>query len=276
MSLVRLRGATLGYARHGTQGDPTVLVHGPWSDRQGFGPLVDPLARSLQLLVYDRRGYGESSGAEHGAAVGDDADDLAALLETLDFFPVHLVAHSSAAAIAVRLALDRPELVRSLVLHEPPFVGLLLGSPATEAEGAHLLAHLETIRELVRGHETQRAARRVVETFDLDPGAWERLTPDERHGLEVRAARWSGELTDPAVTRPDREALHDVWVPVLLTRGTFSPPFLGRILDVLAENLPNATLQQLTGVGYAPERDRPLEYVGQLLTFLLERNVPST
>ena len=70
----------------------------------------------------------------------DDAGDLAQLLESLDLYPVHVVAHSYGGAVALRLALDRSEMVRSLALHEPPFVGLLEEDPATAPEAERLWA----------------------------------------------------------------------------------------------------------------------------------------
>ena len=49
-----------------------------------------------------------------------DADDLAALIRKLKLAPAHIVGVSYGAYVALFLAARHPELVRSLVLSEPP------------------------------------------------------------------------------------------------------------------------------------------------------------
>jgi pimeloyl-ACP methyl ester carboxylesterase len=57
--------------------------------------------------------------------VRDDVADLAALLEELPHAPAHVVGNSFGASIVLRLAAARPDLFRSLIVHEPPLLGLL-------------------------------------------------------------------------------------------------------------------------------------------------------
>src|SRR5208282_5850182 len=122
------------------QGDPTVLVHGSLVDRTSWRGVRRGLAQSLTVLAYDRRGHGESTGPVRIHPVRDDASDLAELLESIDLYPAHVIAHSYGGAVALRLAFERPEMVRSLLLHEPPFVGLLEDDPATAPEAERLWA----------------------------------------------------------------------------------------------------------------------------------------
>lgn len=275
MPAIELSHARLRYDLQG-EGDPTVLVHGSLVDRTTWGAVRPGLEQSLSVLVYDRRGHGESTGPLRQHPVRDDTRDLAELLEALNFFPVHVVAHSYAGAVALRLAVDRPELVRSLVLHEPPFVGLLEDDPATAPEAERLLTGTDAIRALVREGRKEDAAREIVNAFSVEPGAWDRLRPEARTGLLRHVDRWAEELADPEATKPDRTVLSELLLPVLLTTGERSPPFLHRTVARLAESLRNVTICTLPGVGHSPHLTSPDQFIALLHGFLVERNVPTT
>ncbi len=266
----------LAYERFGASGDPTVLVHGSLVDRHSWDQVAPLLAQSLEVVTYDRRGHGESAPLPRPHPVADDAADLAGLLESLDLYPAHVIAHSYAGAVALRLAQDRPEMVRSLSLHEPPFVGLLLADPATAAEGEAMVAGAAQLRAMIARGEKLAAAREVVGIFSTEPGAWDRLPPSARATFARSVDRWAEEFGDPAAVAPDLDALRELLLPVLLTVGELSPRFLHRIARDLAPRLRNAQLVQIPDAGHAPHMTRPHQYVGLLSTFLLERNVPVT
>ena len=276
MPTVTAGSAELYYELTGSTGDPVVLVHGSWVDHHTFDALVPPLSQYLQLLTYDRRGHGRSLGPSRSRPVRDDAGDLAALLESIDFYPVHLVAHSYGGAVALRLAADRPEMVRSLSVHEVPFAGLLLDDPATAIEAEEILARVRTFQGQVRAGDPEGAARGITDAFSLVPGAWARLRPAVRSVLLRHADRWCEEFDDPEAIRPEPRDLADLLLPVLLTQGDLSPPFLHRINAALARSMRNVLVRTLSECGHVPQVTQPLQYAGLLGNFLLERNVPVT
>jgi pimeloyl-ACP methyl ester carboxylesterase len=276
MPTVRVRGGDLGYDLTGTGGDPVVLVHGSYVDRHNWDPVVPGLSQAMHVLAYDRRGYGQSPLLPRTSPVRDDAEDLAALLAELDHFPAHVIAHSYGGAVALRLAIDRPEMVRSLSIHEVPFVGLLEDDPTTAPEAERLEAGVVAMRTLIRSGHPESAAEQLVEQFNTEPGAWGRMPPAARAMFVRNADRWADEYGDPAALRPDVVAVHDLLIPVLLTEGSLSPPFLRRITQELDRRLRNSTLQEIPDAGHAPHISRTDQYVGLLVSFLLERNVPVT
>jgi pimeloyl-ACP methyl ester carboxylesterase len=275
MPILSLAGASIRYDLSG-RGDPTVLIHGSLADRTSWEPVRNRLLPSLHVLLYDRRSHGESTGPARPHPVRDDASDLAQLLEALDLFPVHLVAHSYGSAVALRLALDRPEMVRSLLLHEPPFFALLEDDPATAPEAERLYAETRRTQSLARtGHE-EAAARAIAETLSAEEGTWNSLEPEVRQNLLRYVEQWTEEIGDPEATRPDRTALAEILIPVLATTGEASPPFLHRITALLAEAMRNAHLRTLPRVGHVPHRSDPDEFVALVHGFLVEREVPFT
>jgi non-heme chloroperoxidase len=84
----------LYYEDHGS-GRPVVLIHGyPLSGRAWDRQVPVLLDAGRRVITYDRRGFGKSSQPTTGYDYDTFADDLHALLETLDLRDVTLVGHS--------------------------------------------------------------------------------------------------------------------------------------------------------------------------------------
>jgi pimeloyl-ACP methyl ester carboxylesterase len=265
-------GVRLAYERSVGSGDPVAIVPGAWGDHRGWGRTARGLAGvGLDVLVYDRRGRGESAGPSKVRAVREDASDLARLLEGVDLRPVHLLAGGTSAGIALRLAFDRPELVRSVILHDPPFLDLL-GSPSEEAA---LRGAYRALAETGPSDPT-RAARAYLSLTDADARAWDDLAPSDQEEATLNATRWGPDLTDPETFRADREALPLLGTPVLVTTGEHSAPFFARGVEELTRHVPVITAITIPEAGDLPQLTEGDRYVGVLTTFLLERNVPST
>ncbi|MCI4339401.1 MAG: alpha/beta hydrolase [Thermoplasmata archaeon] len=271
-----VRGIPLAYEVHGVSGDPVVLVHGSLADRRSWDQVVPGLSQSMEVVTYDRRGHGDSGTAPRPHPVSDDAADLAALLEELNVFPAHVVAHSYGGAVALRLASERPEMVRSVAIHEPPFIGLLADDPTTESEGQELLDGARRLQEMIRAGQRTRAAELLVGMYSDQRGAWDRLPTEAQQSVVRSLYLWSEEFNDPAARAPDRAASRELMLPALLTVGSESPGFLHDIARELGGLLRNSQVLEIPGAGSVPQIVRPHQYNGILVTFLLERNVPGS
>jgi pimeloyl-ACP methyl ester carboxylesterase len=97
-------------------GDTVVLLHGGLTDSRDFEPNLAALADRFRVLLPDRRGHGHTADVPGPITVELMARDMAAFLDKVAGGPAHLVGYSAGAAVALRLALDRPELVDRLVL----------------------------------------------------------------------------------------------------------------------------------------------------------------
>jgi len=97
-------------------GDPVVLIHGLGSSSRDWEQQLPALAERYRVLTYDVRGHGASSKPRGPYSVAQFANDLALLLERLEHRPAHVVGISMGGMIAFQLAVDRPDLVRSLVI----------------------------------------------------------------------------------------------------------------------------------------------------------------
>jgi pimeloyl-ACP methyl ester carboxylesterase len=105
------RGARLRYLVAG-EGEPLLLVHGLGGSAANWLALAPLLLPGRRLIVPDLPGHGGSDPLPAAASLTAYADSLAALLDG----PAAVVGHSLGGAIALRLAIRRPEVVSALVL----------------------------------------------------------------------------------------------------------------------------------------------------------------
>jgi pimeloyl-ACP methyl ester carboxylesterase len=97
-------------------GDPLVLLHGGMCTAETWDAQVPALAEQFRVVVPERRGHGRTADVEGPLTYSVMADDTIAFIETLGIGPAHLVGFSDGAAVAMFVALRRPDLVRRLVL----------------------------------------------------------------------------------------------------------------------------------------------------------------
>jgi pimeloyl-ACP methyl ester carboxylesterase len=122
-------GAVLTYDVRGDLADrtqPVLLLIGSPMGASGF-PTLASYFTDRTVVTYDPRGVERSKRTDGSGELSPEqhADDLAALIETLDAGPVDLFASSGGAVNALALVARRPELVRRVVAHEPPLAGLV-------------------------------------------------------------------------------------------------------------------------------------------------------
>jgi pimeloyl-ACP methyl ester carboxylesterase len=248
VTILRRDTAVLSYEVTGS-GEPLVLVHGGWNDRTRWNRLVPLLADSVQVLTYDRRGHGDSTGS---GPMDLDVDDLAAIVDIAGT-PAHIVGNSFGALITLRLAARSPQLVRTVTVHEPPVYGLLPGHPDAERSEANTAKILALLRE---GRHTE-GAQLFIDTVALGPGSWDRMPETDQSRLIRHAPTFLEEAEDRSNFDLDPAPLRRLGDRIVLTRGTHSPPHLHALTGALAIALPEARLHDIEGAGHIPHLTHP-------------------
>lgn len=122
-------------------GSPTVLcLHESAASSEIWRPLAAALEDRATLIAPDRRGWG-SSGAPpdyRRTTIAEQAADAEAVIEACEAAPLALCGAGIGAIVALELAVERPALVRSAVMIEPPLYSLV--PEATEAISADVAA----------------------------------------------------------------------------------------------------------------------------------------
>jgi pimeloyl-ACP methyl ester carboxylesterase len=99
------------------------------------------------LIRYHQRGQVDSTHGPAPVSFAEHAADAAALLGYLGVGRAHVVGHSTGATIALQLAVDRPEVVHTLALLEPPLPGAPSAAAFLEKAGPALAAYGSGDRE---------------------------------------------------------------------------------------------------------------------------------
>ena len=221
-------------------GEPIILVHGSWGDHYNWARVVPGLSNTLRVATYDRRGHSLRERPGSGG-IADDVADLAGLIEHLFDGPAHVVGNSFGAAIALRLAAQRPDLTRSLVVHEPPLFGLLEGRSEARPMLDAVRERIAAVVDLLQAGDMTGGAQRFVETVAFGPGAWAQLPQATRETFIFNAPTWLEEIQERESTTMDLDSLSAFSAPALLSLGGQSPPFFAMVIERVAQALPHAS-----------------------------------
>lgn len=111
-----VNGLGLYYEIHGT-GRPLVLLHGSLTTIDtSFGGVLPRLAASRQVIAVDMQGHGRTADIDRPLTEAALASDVTGLLDQLGITSADVYGYSLGAGVAFEVALQRPDLVRKLVL----------------------------------------------------------------------------------------------------------------------------------------------------------------
>lgn len=100
----------------GVTAETIVFSHGYLMDHSMFKGQIDKLKKDYRCIAFEHRGHGQSHAAIDGYTMDNLVIDAIGLIEGLDLGSVHFVGMSTGGFVGMRIALRRPELLKSLVL----------------------------------------------------------------------------------------------------------------------------------------------------------------
>jgi pimeloyl-ACP methyl ester carboxylesterase len=254
---------TFHYRTQGqTDGPVLLLVHGSYATGRWWEPWLALLPDEFRALVPDLRGCGASDHPDTGYTIEEQAADLAGFLDAVGQQKVDLIAHSSGGAIAIELALLRPELVRSLVLVDSvPVEGVF-----TPVETLLALDQMRSNRDLLR-----QALRILMPTLDLTRPEtlvfFEHLVDDALAmappaftAIAESLNRWNRMVEAKRLT-----------LPTLLVWGELDEIVSREATTRTLIAIPGArNLEVLHGVGHSPLIEAPLTLAEKIIDFIAE------
>ena len=255
----QVNGVRIAYQDTG-KSVPLVLVHGSWGSHHNWDPVVPGLSAHHRVVSYDRRGHSASERPTGQGTFAEDVADLASLIEALDAAPAWAIGNSVGAVITLRLAAARPDLLRGVIVHEPPLRRQLSEGGAD--------GPLQVVLNLIRAGDHAGAAERFVEDVALGPGAWAQLPEQMRATMADNAPTYLDEELASDSRTVDEAALARYAGPVLVTSGTRSPPVFQPVIQHLARLLPRAQHIEYAGAGHIPHVTHPKEFVTTVEEFI--------
>jgi 3-oxoadipate enol-lactonase len=256
MAFVKSYGCKLYYEEAG-EGVSIVLIPPAGATASTWGSAVDALARIGRVITYDRRGYARSAG-EPVRSMRTHTADAAALLEHLEMSPAVVVGTSAGAAIAVDLAVRRPDLLQAVVAHEFPW-RFTRHVPARSQISA--LAKIVSLTVLGRQADAAEALLRSAYSYRDGGSAWDAFPADWRRAGRENAGAALADFRNSIGVYPSAEALATVAVPVVCTYGARSPDSMFRLVRSLAAAIPTAKIHRIEGAGHAAPFDATENFV---------------
>ena len=110
-----INGLSLYYEIHGT-GEPLIMLHGGIGSVEMFGPNIELLARTRQVIAVDLQGHARTADIDRPLSPEFLGDDVAALIAHLGFARADVMGYSLGGAAALQTAIRHPDRVRKLVL----------------------------------------------------------------------------------------------------------------------------------------------------------------
>jgi pimeloyl-ACP methyl ester carboxylesterase len=286
---VDVNGVNTRYYDQGS-GDPLLLVHGgPWegtSSANDWSRNIEGLAKEFRVLAPDRLGNGLTGNPgradEADFTIEGQIKHLAHFIETMDVGPVNIAAHAEG-GLSLYLALERPDLVKSLVL----FSSNIAAPEVAEDRREEALANCPWevngqeigpwMDELICRYESLSYFDPylsdefiiALQTMNLNPKVhWTRFYRDGGAGAPFRANidNW-------------RDAMHarirdngELKIPVLLiwARDDMTHPLERSmaLYDVLAEHNPSVQTLMMNDAGHYAFREKPDEFNFAVIRFI--------
>jgi len=272
LEAIDVNGTTLHYVMRGS-GEPVVFVHGSLGSYRTFQRQFEALSSAFLVVAFSRRFHppNDTPANPEPYALQVHVDHLAGLVKALRIGPARLVGSSYGAYVALALALQHPELVRSLVLGEPPVVGLLQNSSVGKTlRAAFEQRTLTPARAAFQEGNVENGVRRFIDGV-LGDGGFDRRPPDVRTQLVSAGAELRLELqTEEAKWMMPLacDALGGVNRPVLLVTGERSVPMFHVITLELERCLNGEAHVMVPDADHAMHAANPAFYTDALLRFL--------
>lgn len=250
----------LAYGEAG-HGPPLVLLHGLGSSRNDWLLQLPTLIARYRTIAVDLRGHGASPAPSGSISIALLAADVARLLRRLDAPPAHLLGISLGGAVALQLALDFPELVRSLVLVNTA-ARFISTSWQQRLTGLRRVAgvYLYGMDRVAEG-----VAMRLFPRPEQDALRRETVERLGRNNLAAyRATLW-------AIARFDvRARLHEIACPTLIVAGDEDTTVPLASKRLLAQRIPHSRLVIIARSGHATPVDQPEAFNRIVVQFLEE------
>lgn len=233
-------GRGLEYESTG-DGEAVLFIHGAIV-ADSFAPMMrEEALAGYRLIRYRRRGFGRSISPGNPPTIEEYARDAKALLDELGVSATHVVAHSGGGPIAVQLAIDEPDTVRSLVLLEPALMN------AAMAAGFH-----EMVTPLIKMHQAGDSTNAVDLWMSAGNEDWgtliEKCIPGGTdRAIEDAAGTFEFDLAAMRVWDFDAVGASRITQPVLYVTGSRSghrpsiaAMFRAAVPHASAEEIPDA------------------------------------
>ncbi len=253
----------------GEKGPKVLMIHCSLAHSGAWQGVAARLSRHAEIRAYDLPGHGRSGAWHPGEEYQEQAMEMAiGLIRDWGEDPVHVVGHSFGGTVALRLAVEHPELVASLTLYEPVF--FTAGFQAFPELKAEHDAEMAGYADAFAAGDYEGAARAFMRVWG-DGRSWDSLPEAQRQGfidrIQLIDAIKGTNYGDPGAMLAQGR-LRSLSCPVLLMEGAESPVYVARINDALQMQIPDAERVVLQGAAHMGPVTHAAAVAAELQDFL--------
>lgn len=266
-----LAGTPAYWRIDGTGTRRAVMLHCTFAHSGAWKGLASDLSDLFTMEAMDLPGHGRSGGRD--PAVSWQAQSVAMTVALIEqgATPVDLFGHSFGATVILRLAVERPDLVRSLTVIEPVFF-----SAARDANRPEFKVYAEgdeAFKFHLKHGDLTSAAKAFSDRWG-GPVKWDDMPEAQRQYMTERiplvgesgnAALGIGEDYVPLAN------VAKIDVPVLLIEGAESEPIISGTQVALAEAITGAIRVNITGAGHMAPITHAADTAKAIRNFFVER-----
>jgi pimeloyl-ACP methyl ester carboxylesterase len=247
VEVVWANGLEIAYQRAG-EGPPLLFVHGAVADGRMWQPQLAALGNEFTVVAWDEPGAGRSSDVPAHFTLQDYAECLAALVDSLELGPAHIVGLSWGGTVVLEFYHQHPELALTLILADTyaGWKGSLLE---------------EDVRARVEGVQQMLAAP-ADEFKPTTPGLFASGPPTEflpllgQMDADVRPESIRTML--PLMADADqRDLLQRIAVPTLLIWGELDTRSPITVAHQFEQAIPDTRLVVIPGAGHMSNLEQP-------------------
>ncbi|MYM54972.1 alpha/beta fold hydrolase [Thalassovita mangrovi] len=242
-----------------------LLIHCTLGHTGAWKGMAAGLSDLLHMTAFDLPGHGRSGDWDDRGPLQRITTDMAA--EFLKW-PMDVIGHSFGATVALRLATEHPDLVRSLVLIEPVFFAVAYADDpaARDRHDAELAGYAEALE----AGDLMTAARVFSDVWG-DGRDWDSLPENLRKKMAqtigmIDAA--APEIIEDAPGLLHSGALEDLAMPVLVIEGEKTPEVARLVAAGLNRRIGNCRVETVAGAGHMAPITHPDVVAAMIRDFL--------
>ena len=267
---MQVNGVNLSYIEQG-KGAPVVFMHGAFSDHRVWEPQREAVANRFRFIAFTQRYFGINKWPDSGEQYSqvNHTADLAEFIRKLDAGPVYIVGRSYGATVAIRMALQHPELVRGVVAQEPTIaIAAAMSNPTKKSILKKERSGLSFARSATKKGDIPEATRLFADWTNGQPGGFVALSSKMRtvhldNGRTI-ALHFSAPRP-PKVTCADLGKLKS---PLAITMGELTRPFFKILAKTTHDCVPGSQLIQIPNARHAATAQNPKAFNDAVLKFL--------
>ncbi|SMG48468.1 Pimeloyl-ACP methyl ester carboxylesterase [Marivirga sericea] len=260
------------------KGEPILFIHGLASYAPAWKYTVNELSKSYRCIVVDLIGYGKSSKGQYKANMSFHTQYLFELMDHLAINSTHIVGHSMGGQIALKMAVEKPEKVKTLLLMAPA------GIETFTAQEKKIFKNSTTPQSIAEVSDEQYRANLALNFYKMDERAefmYEdrmKIKSDEQFMdySYVVAEGVMGMLNEPifdqlqVITQPTLicYGLEDRLIPNTYLHKELTTNKIG---EIAKESIPNSELKMIPDAGHFVHFDQPKK-VNEIMKNFLENN----